>query len=61
MREVNGQSLVNLSFLLYVVTSATDRFVVKISDPFYIVIMLLAIALMVTGIFKRNIGSSKSC
>ncbi|CAK7054743.1 MAG: hypothetical protein TIS_03717 [Tissierella sp.] len=50
--EMKGLSLINIGFLTFIILHVINRFVIKVSDPIYVAIMILANTFLFGGMLK---------
>ena len=51
---MKGQNFANIGMLIFIILYMIDRFIIKVSDPVYIAIMIVSIIFLVSGIWKMK-------
>ena len=52
--KINLNTFTVIGILIYVLTTITDRFIIKINNYIYITILLIAMTLLIIGIIKNK-------
>lgn len=58
MKKSFGNSFISIGFIIYVIVSVIDKFLIKINDYIYIFIMIFAIIIIIIGMTKNKSKNS---